>query len=202
MAQQFSKEIKGIKIDPVIFTLKFNCQCNGECCYYGVYTDLKEYKTILGIKDKIIPLMDESQTIDSGKWFEAPQKDEDFDSGVAVGTELHNAKCVFLDNQGLCTLQKLAILNNEKKWKYKPLYCMLFPLTIFEGAITVDDEHIERLKICNKFPTAATTIYEACSEELKQFFGEEGFAELEEYRKEFLIDLQKGRDSESSREVA
>jgi Fe-S-cluster containining protein len=202
MAQQFSKEIKGIKIDPVIFSLKFSCKCNGECCYYGVYTDLKEYKLILSLKDKIIPLMDESQTTDTNRWFEVAQKDEDFDSGIAVGTELHNSKCVFLDKQGLCTLQKLAILNNEQKWKYKPLYCVLFPLTIFNGAITVDDEHIDRLKICNKFPAAETTIYEACTEELKQFFGEEGFAELEVYRKKFLAALQNDGDSESSREVA
>ena len=202
MAQQFSKEIKGTKIDPIIFTLKFSCKCNGECCYYGVYTDLKERDVILGIQDKIIPLMDETQTTDVSKWFEEPEKDEDFDSGVAVGTELHNSKCVFLDKQGLCTLQKLAILNNEHKWKYKPLYCILFPLTIYNGAITVDDEHIDRLKTCNKFPSAATTIYETCTEELKHLLGEAGFAELEEYRKEYLAGLQDDEDSESSREVA
>ena len=146
--------------------------------------------------------MDESQTTDTSKWFEAPEKDEDFESGVAVGTELHNAKCVFLDKEGLCTLQKLAILNNEPKWKYKPLYCILFPLTIYNGAITVDDEHIDRLKTCNKFPTAATTIYEACIEELKHFFGENGFAELEEYRKEYLAGIHDGNDPENSKEVA
>jgi Fe-S-cluster containining protein len=195
MPQQFSKEIKGVKIDPLIFTLKFSCQCNGECCYYGVYADLKENKTIMGIKDKIIPLMDETQTTDTSKWFEAPEKDEDFESGIAVGTELYNNKCVFLDKEGLCTLQKLAILNNEEKWKYKPIYCILFPLTIYEGAITVDDDHINRLKRCNKFPVAATTLYEACQGELKHFFGEDGFEELEMYRKEYLAGQQAGEGS-------
>ena len=202
MAQQFSKEIKGVKIDPIIFTLKFSCRCNGECCHYGVYSDLNEHKVIMGIKDKIIPLMDESQTTDISKWFEAPEKDEDFESGVAVGTELHNSKCVFLDKEGRCTLQKFALLNNEHKWKYKPIYCILFPLTIYNGAITVDDDHIDRLKTCNKFPTAETTLYEACIEELQHFFGEDGFAELEKYREEFLANLKEGDDSESSREVA
>ncbi|MDR3626044.1 MAG: DUF3109 family protein [Ignavibacteriaceae bacterium] len=202
MAKIFTKEIKGLKIDPIIFTLKFSCRCNGECCYYGVYTDLNESKLILSIKDKLIPLMDESQTTDVSKWFEAPEKDEDFESGVAVGTELHNSKCVFLDKEGLCTIQKLAMINNEPKWKYKPLYCILFPLTIYEGAMTVDDDHIERLKTCNRFPTASTTIFEACTEELKHFFGEDGYAELDEYRKEYLAGIKDEKKSESSKEVA
>ena len=186
MEQKFTKEIKGIKIDPLIFTFSFHCRCNGECCNYGVYTDLKEHDYILSIKDKIIPMLDESQTRDVNKWFEPAEEDEDFESGVAVGTELHNNKCVFLDKQGLCTLQKLAIKEGAHKWKYKPLYCILFPLTIYEGALTIDDEHIDRLKTCNRTPVERTTIFEACKEELLHLFGEDGYAELEQYKNEFL----------------
>jgi hypothetical protein len=49
----FTKEINGLKIDPQIFTFKFSCRCSGECCNYGVYTDLKEHQKIIEIKDKI-----------------------------------------------------------------------------------------------------------------------------------------------------
>ncbi len=192
MEQKFTKEINGIKIDPKIFTFGFSCKCNGECCYYGVYTDLKEHDLILSIKDEVISLMDESQTKDISKWFEPPEEDEDFESGVAVGTELFNDKCVFLDKNGLCTLQKLANKEGVHKWKYKPIYCVLFPFTIYEGALTIDDDHINRLKTCNKFPSMHTTIFEACKEELRYFLGEEGFAELEEYRDEFLNKIKLG----------
>lgn len=188
--QNFPKKINGIMIDPLIFTFNFNCKCSGECCWYGVYTDKKEHDLIISIKDLIIPLMDETQTKDVNKWFEPPEEDEDFESGVAVGTELFNNKCTFLDKNGLCTLQKLANNQGVDKWKYKPIYCVLFPLTIFEGALTVDDEHIDRLKTCNVNPAASHSIYEACKEELKFFFGDEGFAELEEYRKEYLNSLE------------
>ena len=129
------KVIKGIKIDPLIFTFKFNCRCSGECCYYGVYVDIKEQKKILNLENKLLPLFDESQTKDINKWFEKPETDEDFESGIAIGTELHNNKCVFLDKDGLCSLQKLALKEGENKWKYKPLYCILFPLTIYEGTL-------------------------------------------------------------------
>jgi len=185
-AQQELKEINGIKIDPIIFTFNFSCLCNGECCFYGVYTDLKEYKKILEIKNEIVPVMDETQTVEINKWFEPPEKDEDFQSGIAVGTELYNSKCAFLDKGGLCTLQKLAIIKGEHKWKYKPLFCILFPLTIYNGVLTIDDEHINRLKTCNKFPVASKTIFDSCREELKYFFGEHFFTELERYKSEYF----------------
>jgi Fe-S-cluster containining protein len=184
------KRINKLKIDPRIFTSKFGCLCNGECCYYGVYTDLKEYEGIMAIKDKIIDAMDESQTKDTNVWFEKPQKDEDFESGFAVGTELYNDKCVFLDKNGLCTLQKLADAEGKHKWDYKPIYCILFPFTVWEETFTIDDEHIERLNHCNKFPQHDGTIYESCREELQHFFGEEGFKELEAYKTEYMKNVK------------
>jgi hypothetical protein len=186
------KIIKGLRIDPKIFTFKFGCKCSGECCYYGVYTDLKESQHILEIKDKVIALMDETQPKDHTLWFEEPETDDSFESGIAVGTEIHNDKCVFLDRNGLCTLQKLALNEGVDQWNYKPLYCILFPLTVFENSLTIDDEHIERLKSCNSDSTSNLSIYEACKGELLHFFGEDGLAELEEYKNEYLKETQSG----------
>jgi hypothetical protein len=153
-----------------------------------VYTDLKEHEGIMAIKDKIIDAMDDTQTREIKKWFEAPQKDDDFESGFAVGTELHKGKCVFLDKAGLCTLQKLAVAEGKHKWAYKPMYCILFPFTVYEETFTIDDDHIERLRHCNKYPNDDSTIYQSCTEELMHFFGEKGFKELEELRMEYISD--------------
>lgn len=188
----FTKIINGLYIDPKIFTFKFGCDCKGECCNYGVFTDLKEAKFILGLKDRIIPLMDETQSTNTDDWFEAPEEDDDFESGIAVGTEIINGKCAFLDKDGLCTLQKLAILEGKHQWAYKPQYCILFPLTVFEGAITIDDDHINRLKTCNVANLSNRSIFDACRDELKHFLGDEGFFELEKYRDEYLSELQFG----------
>lgn len=183
-------KIDNLKIDPKIFTFKFSCRCSGECCNYGVYTDSKEAENILSIKDKLIPLLDESQSKNISEWFEAPEKDDDFESGIAVGTQIINGKCTFLDKSGLCTLQKLALLEGEHKWKYKPLYCYLFPLTIFEGALTIDNEHIDRLKTCNKNNAMQRTIFEACQDELHFFFGDQNFTKLVQLRNEYLNELK------------
>lgn len=187
MAKKFEKEINGYLIDPIIFTQPFVkvcdvCICSGECCYYGVYTDKYEHDKIMEMKDRVIKSMDDSQTTDTTKWFEPPEEDEDFESGIAVGTELHNGKCVFLDKQGFCTLQKIAMEDGEFKWKYKPLYCILFPLIIYEGAITIDDEHLDRMHYCNKPENQDSTIYDTCREELEYLLGKEGMKELAEYR--------------------
>jgi hypothetical protein len=197
MADKFEKVIKGYYIDPVIFTQGFPyscdvCICSGECCYYGVYTDKLEYEKILEIKDELIEIFDDSQTRDVSKWFEEPEEDEDFESGIAVGTELYNGKCVFLDKEGYCTLQKLAMNRGEMKWKYKPLYCILFPLIIYDGAITIDDEHLKRLHYCNKVENQPSTIYDACKEELEFLLGKDGMKELEEYRLEYFAKQKTG----------
>ena len=190
--EKFTKKINGLLIDPKIFTFKFICNCPGECCYYGVYTDYKEYQHILSIKEKIISNMDETQSKDVSKWFEPEEKDEDFESGIAVGTEVINGKCTFLDKNGLCTLQKIALQEGTFKWKYKPIYCVLFPLTTYEGALTIDDEHIERLPSCNVDQNTKLTMFEACQEELRHFLGEDGFEELKNYREEYLKEIKMG----------
>ena len=178
--------INGIKIDPIIFTFKFRCKCTGECCHYGVYVDYKEYQEIINVKEKIISMMDETQTKNVKSWFDEPEEDDDFESGVAVGTSLHNDKCVFLDKEGLCTLQKLALKEGVDKWKYKPHYCILFPFIIYDNILTIDFEHLERLKTCNIQKQQNITMFEYCKEELVHLFGEEGFKKLNELRQEYL----------------
>ncbi len=189
-ASNFTKKVNGLLIDPKIFTYKFKCSCQGECCNYGVFIDFKEYERIISIKDKLLNIFDETQSRNVKEWFEPPEKDEDFESGIAVGTEIINDKCTFLDKDGLCSLQKLAILEGEHEWKYKPIYCILFPFTVYEGALTIDDEHIDRLDSCNVNPEL--TIFDAVKEELRYFLGDKGFEELDRYRIEYLQEIQSG----------
>ena len=105
---------------------------------------------------------------------------------MAIGTEVIDGKCTFLDKNGLCTLQKIALDLEKHKWKYKPLYCILFPLTIYEGTLTIDDEHIERLKSCNPDPKTESTIFEYCTEELIHLLGKRGYSELQKYQVEYF----------------
>lgn len=194
MPENEMRIIKGLKIDPLVFTQKFVkrcdvCRCSGECCYYGVYTEKTEHEKIMSMKDKILSAMDDSQIKDPDQWFEDPVEDDDFESGIAVGTEVYNGKCVFLDKQGFCTLQKIAMAEGENKWKYKPLYCILFPLVIYNGVFTIDDEHLARMHYCNRVENQLSTAFEACREEIEYLFGQVGFQELLDYREEYFKSL-------------
>lgn len=189
------KIIKGLKIDPAIFTFPFvpGCNislCSGECCWYGVYVDLKEMELILENKEIIKQYMDETQTKDESKWFEDIEKDDDFESGYCAGTQIYNNKCVFLDKNGFCSLQKAAMDRNEYKWKYKPIFCVIFPLTIYNGTLTIDDEHIERLHYCSKSRHQTSTVFDATKAELIHLLGEEGYQQLLHYKKELLGEKQ------------
>ncbi|MGK9368965.1 DUF3109 family protein [Melioribacter sp. Ez-97] len=196
--KKFEKKIKGLYIDPLIFTHKFvkgcdACICTGECCYYGVYTDKYEADKILAMKDKVIAAMDDSQIKDPDKWFEPPEKDEDFESGIAVGTQVYNGKCVFLDKIGYCTLQKMAMKEGIYKWEYKPFYCIIFPLVVYEGALTIDDDHLNRLHYCNKPENQPSTVFETCKDEIIHILGEDGYKELAEYREEYFKKQNEGK---------
>jgi len=89
----FTKKIKGLYIDPKIFTFGFSCNCSGECCHYGVYTDLKEHDSILIMKDRLLSLFDDTQCRDLEKWFEPPEEDEDFDETDPYELEWFHGSC-------------------------------------------------------------------------------------------------------------
>ncbi len=192
--ESFELTINGLKIDPVIFTQGFveRCDlgiCSAECCWYGVYADLRERDLILSLKEQIVEVMDDSQTKDWSKWFEPEQADTDFPSGVCAGTEVHHNKCVMLDRNGFCSLQVLAVRHGKAPWSYKPYYCVLYPLTVVDGVLTFDDHHAARLHYCGVRENFTHTIFEACAAELIYALGPEGFRELaawyERHREEF-----------------
>lgn len=183
------KIIKGFRIDPKIFTHPFlkGCDigsCFGECCNWGVYADYQEMNLILENKEIVKQYMDESQTKDDTLWFETLQEDFDFSSGYCSGTQVFDNRCVFLNKKGFCSLQKMAISRNEPKWKYKPIYCVLFPLMVDEGILCIDEEHLERQSYCSKTENHTFTVFEACKEELMHFLGNDGFEELLKYKNE------------------
>ena len=111
-------------------------------------------------------------------------------------------------NQDLRSVRKLTIINvlflmkmvsaHYRSWLLMKMHingninlniAFYFRLTIFEGALTIDDEHIDRLKTCNKNPVNEISIFEACRDELKHFFGED-FNKLDEYGKQYLASLK------------
>jgi hypothetical protein len=189
-------EFKGQKIDTAIFEQGFvaGCDlniCHGQCCHAGVYMDREFKKVILDHKDMVIAVMDEHQVKDTEEWFDEEEvEDGDFPSGYAIGSAVYkdkkgNEKCVFNDERNFCSLQVAAVSNGMHKWAIKPIYCIMYPVTVSEGIFTYDDDHSEDLRYCGKSKTENFTqsAFDGTHEEIKYVMGEEFFLFLYEYYK-------------------
>lgn len=154
--------------------------CNADCCSGGVYADLAERDEILKHADLIRAQMEPGQQRDTALWFEPePIVDADYPSGKAIGTELHDERCVFLDSKGMCVLQKTAVANGMDRYALKPFYCWLYPVTVDGGALTLHDpEYADRPSCCSYRGSGPLTVFDVCEEELRLALGEEGVEEL------------------------
>ncbi len=136
--------------------------CGGKCCYYGVILDKLEVENILRYRDDIISVMDETQNKDSSQWFDEYVEDMSMPSGIASGTQVYLKKCVFLNKKSCCSLQ---IVEEAGKNKIKPFYCKIFPYTIDNNTISIDEYHINRIGGCSNRYYVDIPVGLACKKE-------------------------------------
>ena len=48
--------------------------------------------------------------------------------------------CVFFHPDHGCSLQKAAVELGRHEWEFKPRFCIMFPLVVSEGVLTVDED--------------------------------------------------------------
>lgn len=177
--------IPELRVGPEIVEGRFTSgcsmsNCNSDCCSGGVYADVAEKQQILLHADLVRSQMDPDQVKDAAGWFEDESvEDSDYPSGKAVGTEVHDGKCVFLNAEGHCVLQKAAAASGMGRYALKPFFCWLYPVTLDSGVLALDDpEFVDRPSCCKHGAAGEMTIFDVCPEELKLVLGEEGFVEL------------------------
>lgn len=171
-------------IDPVLFEKGFSrgCgpyQCQTTCCSSGVYLDPKERDVILQHTEEIKLKMDETQTTNDSVWFDNVRvDDQDFPSGYAIGTEVHNDKCVFLGKDGRCSVQLVSAEKYNDPWKIKPFYCIAFPISVDTDLLTFDDYQQDKAQCCSIVSDTDSTLVDSCKAELEFVLGKEGYEEL------------------------
>lgn len=108
-------------------------RCKATCCYDGVHVSDEEAGYIQNVvKDKFTGLLDfESVIVPTGKGQKTATR-EALEHELADDFPAHFSKtrCVFLDQQGYCGLQKMAINEGVDPWQYKPLTCWMHPLVL------------------------------------------------------------------------
>lgn len=158
------------------------CNCRTTCCHGGVWLDVKDRDRILQHKEIIRNQMDDSQPKDDAQWFDnIVVDDSDFPSGKAVGTEVHNDKCAFLDKSGRCAIQLGAVAAGEHKWAWKPAYCVLYPVEVSDNVIGFDPMLQGDETCCTVRTQFETPLFVACKDELTYLLGADGYSALEEH---------------------
>lgn len=164
-----------MKIDPLVYRAKFpeSCrldQCRSRCCRFGVWADAGEMKEILANRDRFLPYL-RPEASDPSCWFGRAEEDRDCPSGTAVETRVIGGACAFLHPAHGCALQKAAIEAGLHQWRFKPRFCVMFPLVVSEGTLTVDEEM--RSLWCMREKNRTHPIAESVRAELRYLFGEE-----------------------------
>lgn len=158
------------------------CRCTSLCCEGGVHVDVSERDRILAHAPIIRRHMDATQRADSDAWFEGSETaDGDFPSGRCVSTRLIRGKCAFLDGSGRCTLQIAATAERMDRWALKPTFCVLYPITIQDGAVRCDDLLQDEQACCSADARYDIPVFRACRDELVHLLGAEGYDHLERH---------------------
>ena len=164
-----------MKIDPHVFHAKFPHQCaldrcKSRCCRHGVWADIEEREAILRHADLFLPYL-RAEARNPTLWFGETAEDSDCPSGTAVETNVAGDACVFFHPTHGCSLQKAAIDRGRHEWEFKPRFCIMFPLVVSEGVLTVDEEMDEVW--CLKDENRTHPILDAVGKEVDHLFPEE-----------------------------
>jgi hypothetical protein len=175
--------IRELKVNKDLLQARFphDCsmtRCTAKCCGSGVWMDLAEHRQIVQHAALIQTHMSAPQEKDPARWFEDEWEHEDFPSGHAIGTAVHNDACVFLGPDRRCVLQKAS---SEATGNLKPFYCVAFPITVDEGELRLDEP--KDPACCTPVSGGPLTVFDVCGDELKYVLGEAGVSELEDCAK-------------------
>ena len=164
-----------MKIDPLVFSAKFPdcCRldlCRSRCCRFGVWVDIEEQETIIANQGLFTPYL-RPEAKDPGTWFGKTELDPDCPSGLAVETQEIAGACSFFHPAHGCVLQKGAVEADLHEWIIKPRFCIMFPLVVSGGELTVDDD-MKNLW-CMKGKNRTRPILESVRKEVEFLFNED-----------------------------
>lgn len=164
-----------MQVDPYIFRAKFPEQCRldlcrSRCCRFGVWIDLKEKEEILARRDLFAHLL-RPEVKDPETWFGAVEPDPDCPTGLSVETMDIAGACAFFHPDHGCVLQKGASEAGLHEWDLKPRFCILFPLVVSEGTLTIDEDM--KSLWCMKKNNRTQPVVRSVRKEVRYLFGQE-----------------------------
>ena len=123
--------------------------CDGSCCQHGTTLSLPERDRILAHKDIVKEHMTSWVRNHPRRWFnKRVAADDDFTAGKTVTTAVYKGTCVFMRDDGLCSLQVASEKTMRKPYALKPSVCLLWPLCVHEKMLDVGVASYTRRRNC------------------------------------------------------
>jgi hypothetical protein len=132
-------------------------------------------------KQQILPFIRPSDA----DWFESDYTYyEEYAGSQYTRINPQGPRCVFIskDQRG-CGLHRYALSKQMDYHEIKPLVCILFPLSVGEGILSLAPELDDNSLICSGSGLSA---YQGMRSELEHYFGQEFVDELDGMEKEVL----------------
>jgi Fe-S-cluster containining protein len=157
--------------------------CNDQCCSYGADIDMVNVNRILKHADEL----EAFTKIKRSEWFDDEEKkwDHEYPGNDYTRTSYVEDKdaCVFLNKPDRgCMLHSFALNKGIDYHELKPFFCILFPVTYFEGVFCIPEEIEEKSLTCLG---SGPSLYQGARDEIKYYFGEEIVNELDDIEIEF-----------------
>lgn len=142
---ELGRQVREAKLDHEAFHLPLKvCEltrCRATCCHDGVYL-CDEEKDVLArvVDDKAAELADYGWVQPSWKELREGRaktrtiKAEVFELAADFPAHFPKTRCVFLDSEHRCVLQRLSLDDGRHPWWWKPVSCWLHPLLLRKQA--------------------------------------------------------------------
>jgi Fe-S-cluster containining protein len=190
-------------VDTAIFVKTFygECMectfCHDACCQYGADVTALDHANIQAQADEL----EDYLGLPRGRWFtHSWQVEADWPGGKATGTRVEDERCVFLNRQGRgCRLHSYAMEKGIDVHEIKPMVCLLWPVTWWEGVLQPSNEIVDNDLICLG---PGQTCYRSSRNDIAYYFGAHLVSELDGLEAAALKDLPLERTDVRCRRVS
>lgn len=144
MERELARQLREAALDHDAFELKLKVcelsQCRATCCHDGVILCDEEVAIIAELveskRDELLQFgwNHEDFLVESGgskRSVTLEAGDDDLPEGFPV--HFPKTRCVFLDEEHRCVLQRLAMEEGRHPWFWKPISCWMHPLILRPG---------------------------------------------------------------------
>jgi len=139
-AESLAYSLREAELDHAAFYQKIKvCElekCRGTCCHDGVYLSKEEAEGVSKLAERVRLLDgmdvpgDPIEQWPNGKLKTKTRPAEPDLLAIDYPDHFPQTRCIFLDKQHRCGLQRLALEEEEAPWYYKPLTCWIHPILI------------------------------------------------------------------------